>query len=319
MSINPDLIYQLYTGDFVTQIFRIALQLDVFTTLASGAASADEVAQSCQSNSTNMRALLDTLWGCGLLTKQGMEYALTPTAATFLVRQQKTYAGDWVLALTDPQFWGGFLQAIRDGKPMHFAGVFEQDAWLESYSTWRPENSVELWRAAGLEPGKHPDLRVLDLACGCAIKSFVLAAADPTVCVTCVDREAVLEVARDLADRWRILPQVSFRAQDLLIDTWDAGEYDVVLLGQITYFLTPAQNRAIFERVLNILSPGGQLVIDATMLTESSDTSTYGVNLLSRVMSGGGAHSVEDYRGWLEKAGFISITQLGDRWLSAST
>lgn len=314
---NPDSVYDLYTGAYKIQLVRAALLLDVFTPLESGPASAEIVAQACQADARGIRVLLDYLASLRVLERDADSYALTPTAATFLVRGRKTYAGDTVLTETAPSLGGGILHALRSGQPSHHTERFDQDAWLESYSSWRPAKSLEMWRAAGIEPGRRPGLRVLDLASGCAIKSLVLAQADPTARITCLDRAEVLEVARDLAHRLNVLSQVTFRPDDLFAA--DLGErcFDAVLMGQISYYLTPTQNTNVFRRVYAALTPGSVFVIDAIMPSEPPSEYASLVTALLWAVSGGAAHSFADYGGWLEQIGFRDVRQLSERWLAA--
>ena len=90
-----------------------------------------------------------------------------------------------------------------------------QDAWLESYSLTRVAKSLEMWRAAGIKPDDSKPIRGLDIACGCAIKSFALAQTSPKIHVTCLDSPAVLDVARDLAERMGIASRVTLLPADL--------------------------------------------------------------------------------------------------------
>ena len=314
---DPDLVYSLYTGGFKVQLVRIALLLEVFSPLATGAADAQAIARRCGCEVTALTALLDYLCSLHLLDRQGNTYALTPTAATFLVPGRQSYAGGWVLADTNPDLWDGVLRAMRSGQPYPAKFPYEQDAWLESYRPSRVSQSLEMWKAVGIEPGKHPRLRVLDLACGCGIKSFVLAQADPTVHVTCQDSAQVLEVARALADRLRILSQVAFLPGDLLSMDLGKAAYDAALLGQITYSLTPAMNTNVVRRVYEALSPGGTLVIDAIMASEPPSEYASLVTVLMRTLFGGAAYPFVQYRRWLEEAGFKQVTQHSECWLSA--
>ncbi len=220
---------------------------------------------------------------------------------------------------TDPQLWEGVLQALRSGQPVHPSVPWEQDAWLESYRAWRPAQSHEMWRAAGIAPGHRPGLRVLDVACGCAIKSFVLAQADPTVHITCLDRAEVLEVARALAERLHLLPQVTFLPADLHAVQFGADQYEAALLGQITHHLTPVQNQTLFHQIFHTLVPGGLLVIDVPLRVETEPPSEE-VSLLNvalGVISGGAMYTVDDYRDWLQQSGFGEVRRLGERWLAA--
>src|SRR5512143_1999434 len=99
-SPNSDPIYGLYGGSFFGQFVRLAILLDVFTPLSAGPASAESVALACNASLDGIRALLNYLSSMQIIEYQPdtRTYALTLTAATFLVRANKAYAGDWVLA-----------------------------------------------------------------------------------------------------------------------------------------------------------------------------------------------------------------------------
>lgn len=193
----------------------------------------------------------------------------------------------------------------------------EQDAWLESYSEWCSADSRELWRTAGVEPQPDTPRRLLDIACGCAIKSLALAQLDPALHVTGMDSARVLPTARDLAGRMGLAAQAEFVEANLLTADFGVERYDLCLLGQVTHYLTPAQNRNLFRRVHAALQPGGLLLLDASMSAAQPSEWTEIVSLLLWA-NGGGTHSFEAYRAWLEAAGFAQIRQLGERRLTAS-
>lgn len=315
---DPGLVYDLYTGIFAPQVIRLALQLDVFTPLAAGSASAEQVAQSCGCDPLGMKRLLDCLCSVQVLACQGDRYALTPTAATFLVKGRKAYAGDMILRYTGQELFDGVQRSVRSGQPSSLDEDFVQDAWLESYSQWRIANSLEMWQAAGVKAGNGNRLRILDIACGCAIKSLSLAQAAPNVQVTCLDKAAVLVVARDLAQRLGVESQAAFRPADLREADLGQELFDAVLAGQITHYLPAAQNASLFRRVHAALAPNGVFVIDCPMATDEPDEATSLLSLLLWADSGGAAHSFEAYRDWLRESGFRQVRQLSERWLAAS-
>lgn len=314
---NPNLIYDLYSGVFRSQILRLALQLDVFTPLTDGPADAEVVARACKGSQAGIAHLLDALAAGQMLVKQDNHYALTRSAAIFLVRGQPTYAGDLILAWTGPDIWESVAGAVRTGAPTPFEEYHEQDAWLESYSEGRIAYSQQMWQAAGVEPQPDRPRRLLDIACGCAIKSLALAQQDPALHLTGVDTARVLPVARDLAARMGLITQTEFVAADLLSADFGAERYDLCLLGQITDYLTPAQNQDLFRRVHAALRPEGLLLLDVPMTGEQPSEWTQIVSLLLWVNGGGGTHSFEQYRGWLEGVGFAQVDQLSERWLAA--
>jgi SAM-dependent methyltransferase len=312
---DPDLLYSL-SSDHRSQALRLGLMLDVFTPLEEGATSAEAVAEACGCDPRGTAALLGLLASLGLIRRSASGYQPTPTSSMFLVPGKPSYAGRYLLAESGASLWDGVLQALRSGQPSRLAFPWAQDAWLESYRRSRPNESREMWRTAGLAPGGRPNLRVLDLACGCAIKSLVLAEADRSVRLTCVDVRDVLAVARDLAGRMGVLPCVTF-VEGTLEPALPSGAFDAALLGQVTFYLDPPAMRRLAAGLFEALDDGGLLLLDAIMSDDPpSEWASY-VTLVTWGVSGGAAHGFDAYRDWLTSAGFGEIRRLSDRWLSA--
>lgn len=314
-SPDPDLLYSLYS-DHHAQALRLGLMLDVFTPLEAGAVRAEAVAEACGCDPTGMAALLDLLACLGLIRRDGQTFHPTPTSSMFLVPGKRSYAGRYLLAESGASLWDGISQALRSGQPSRLVFPWAQDAWLESYRPSRPEESRAMWRAAGLAPGSRPGLRVIDLACGCSIKSLVLAEADPSVRLTCVDTRDVLEVARDLARRMGLIERVTFVEGGLDLDL-APGAFDAALLGQVSYYLQPEEMRHLAARVSAALAGGGLLLVDAIMADKPPTEWASYITLVTWGVSGGSAHGFEAYRGWLYEAGFADVRQLSERWLVA--
>jgi len=317
---NSDHIYSLYTGGFISQFIRLALQLDIFSALSSEPANAERVTRHCRTDIVGTQALLDYLCSIEILefNLSNHTYSLSPTAARFLLRSSKSYAGDWVLALTDPTLFESMRLTVQSGKSPGYILPWVQDAWLESYSPSQIEYSLEMWQAVDLEVKKqHQSLEIIDLACGCGVKTLALAQVNRNVCVTCVDSESVLEVAKDLAKRLGVEARSNFVEGDILTADLGKEKYDAALLGLITYIFTPNQNRRLFQRVNQILKPGGKLVIDAIMSTDQPTEWSSRATLLMGTWNGGAAHSFTDYHNWLTLAGFKNVIQHNQRLLSA--
>lgn len=315
---DPNVIYNLYGSGFPAHVLRIALQLDIFTPLGGGPANAGTVASAAGAHPGGTRALLDYLVSVGLLGHDAGNYELTEAAATFLVPGRGTYAGDFILQHSSPMIWDAVLERLQGRHPVRTDFAWEQDAWLESYRSDRPAQSREMWTAAGVAAVDGRQLRVLDLACGCAVKSLVLAADYPAR-VTAVDSPAVLAVVRDLARRWGVEEKVDLVPGDALTVELSASAYDIALVGQLTYYLDPETNTSLFRRVGEALVPGGRLVVDAIMLADEPSRWASTVTLLSLGTADGTAHSFADYQSWLMAAGFRGIRQLTEHSLVAST
>ena len=114
-----------------------------------------------------------------------------------------------------------------------------------------------------------------------------------------------------VAARMDITSRVTLLPADL-----GASLFDLALVGQITHYLTPAQNRDLFRRIHAALTDSGTLVIDCPMSKETPSESSAFLSIFLWSNSGGTAHSFETYRDWLKEVGFQSITHLSERWLT---
>ncbi len=117
--------------------------------------------------------------------------------------------------------------------------------------------------------------------------------------------------------RLGVSPRVYFKEGDILRVDLGQGHYDCALLGQITDYFTPAQNTGLFGRLREALKPAGVLVIDVPMSSDQPKQGASLVSLLTWSISGGRAHSFDDYEAWLTQAGFRRIERLGETWISA--
>jgi len=314
-----DRIYDLYTEVYKPQLIRIALALDVFSPLNAMPANVETIARACNCEMVGIRHLLDYLTSLNILAKQGDEYSLSSEAATFLVHGKKAYAGDLIMDFVGSIPWETIQESIRSGQSQNIDLEihFVQDAWIESYRAGRITSSLEMWTKAGIMPESFIQLRLLDLACGCAIKSMVLVQKSSNVKLTCLDSPKVLEVARDLAKRYGILSQVRFMPDNLLTADLGESKYNGCLLGQITHYLTQQQNKDLYKRIYRALIPGGMLVLDVPMATTQLNEDSTFLSLLLWANSGGRVYSFEEYQSWLLASGFVAIRQLSERLLSA--
>jgi ubiquinone/menaquinone biosynthesis C-methylase UbiE len=316
---NPQLVRSLYGQELKTQILRIGLLLDVFSPLVYGPVAAETVAEKCDCSIDGIKYLLNCLYTFDLVEENNNLYQLSPTAETFLVPGKPSYVGDWVLEQTNPAIFQDVLKSIQSGAPFSRAVPWHQLAWLESYDDARIPVSLNLWKAAGVQPENYSSLRILDLACGSSIVSFALASQYQQIQVTCVDHPNILKVAKDLAARFNIQDQANYVAGDLHSLKFGEQDYDIVLLGNVTNFFTIQQNIELFQKIYRCLKSQGFLVLDVTMKGNSKERNEH-LGLYSLILwtfSGTEFYSFEDYQNWLVSLGFSEITRLSKLWLSA--
>lgn len=170
----------------------------------------------------------------------------------------------------------------------------------------KAHQSLDMWQAAGIMPTRFTRLRVLDIACGCGMRSMALAQKSTGILVTCVQQPHTLQAARDLAQRLNVAPQVTLCAGDMATAELGVALYDVCLLGQINRYLAEPQSRDLYRRIKSALLPGGLLILDvagpARKPEESADAQ----------------RPFDTYSAWLKDAGFRDVKLASKLWLVAN-
>ncbi len=134
--------------------------------------------------------------------------------------------------------------------PTYFEGLYARDP-----DPWRFETSdyeAEKYRAslAVLPAGRFASA----LEVGCSIGVLTRLLADRCEALVAVDfAETALARARQ---RCADLPHVTFRRMQVPGD-WPAGSFDLVVLSEVLYFLSPEDIGRTAARTLDCLRPGG--------------------------------------------------------------
>jgi ubiquinone/menaquinone biosynthesis C-methylase UbiE len=313
--VDPEYVRKIYDNDLTAQILRIALLLDIFSSLKDSRLDAKNVAEICHCNVAGIKLLLDCLCSLRFLERIGNGYSITPTAATFFVSNEKSYTGDWVLRQTDPNLFIEVLKSVRSGIPFQPSIAWEKLAWLESYDTCRIQTSREMWLAADVDPDQIAALNILDLGSGCSIMSFVLAEHNSCAKVTCIDNEKVLAVAKDLAARFNIERQITYLPGNLHDIPFKDNEFDVVHLGNVTNFFTETQNITLFQKIFKALKENGILLINVSMNTGEIDEFYTLQSFVLWSITGTFFYDFETYHQWLLFSGFSHIKKLSNMWI----
>jgi len=320
-----DTIADIDEGGLRAAVLEAALELDVFTTIGPRTMSLEEAALAIGADPRALAVLLDALCSFGLLDKSSAGYRLEAAATAFLARGSESFWGDVILRSSAAR--RRLADVVRSGSAVaDLVAPSGGDFWAEYASdrlvTWSEavEEELTMWRELSVTPDRCPGVRVLDVACGSGIRTFVLAHEDPEVQIVALDSAPVLEIAKKLAARMGISEQVTFRAGDVSSSDLGSGEFDVTLLSSLLYFFTPEDARGLLGRVWRALKPGGLVVVRATIADEerrtAEDALLNAVDLLlwlptSRV------YTFAEYQDLLAQAGFVEILRRGEEIVTA--
>jgi 2-polyprenyl-3-methyl-5-hydroxy-6-metoxy-1,4-benzoquinol methylase len=316
------LIDQLNVSMYQVDIFKAAIELELWAKVAAGLGTAEELAEAEGWDLGGTRMLLDDICTLKLLTREGGRHRLPPEAEAYLLPGKPTYLGRFLVSEYGWEGDGKLAEAIRTGKrPIGYTATKPEsiDTWIAVYArSWAcPETYLEgcdaIWEAVGINA--RDGLHVLDVACGPAPKTLSLARHHSGVQLTLLDWEPILETARKVAARLGIAERVTLLPGDLWSVPYPSAKYDVVYLGFIAHFLSPEENTRLFRKAFDALVAGGAIVVNSIRREYPNPTAPelwfYAVSV------GGGAYDFHEYRQMLEGAGFRSVVDVSTQPIKA--
>jgi SAM-dependent methyltransferase len=318
-EVTDHLNVEMYMG----HIFRAALELQLWAKVAAGEDTAEKMAAKEGWDPNGTRMLLNDICSLKLLVKQDNRYYLTPEAEYYLLPDKPTYTGQMLLSEFNWEGNGQLAEAIRTGKrPIHYKAMTAEVAaiWPAVYvSNWTaPESYLQrsdaLWQTIGIQA--CDGLRVLDLACGPAPRSFALARQRLGVRVTLLDWEPILKIALKLATALGVEKQVTTLAADLWSADYGSHHFDVAYMGNITHFFGFEENIRLFRKVYDALVSEGVIVVNAVR-REYPDPMAPELWFYA-VSEDGAAYDFADYKDMLERAGYRDIEDVSTQPIKAT-
>ena len=314
---SPEHIFQTLNAHQQTSALKTAISLDLFTSIDEGNHSAAEVASRVKASERGVRILSDYLTILGFLTKDEGRYNLTEDAALFLSRRSPHYMGTIVEFLTNEQHFQNLTrlpEAVRRGGAANERGDNREpnDALWVSFARSMAPLTVPgaLFIAQLVEAAEERPMRVLDIAAGHGMYGITIARQNRKAQITAVDWPAVLEVAKEnaekagVADRYTARPGSAFEAE--------LGEgYDLVLLTNIFHHFDKETCVQLMRRAHQALKPDGRALTLEFVPNEDrvSPPTEAAFSLLMLVGTDAGeAYTLSEYKEMFRLAGFAETT-----------
>jgi SAM-dependent methyltransferase len=325
-----DLLNEVDLAGLKVTVVKTAMELDIFTVIARGDATVEAIAAATTCSARGIRILLNALCALGLVVRgerseRGEEHHLTPTAEAYLVRDQPGYFAPILLDWLHNR--DRFTECVRTGlASVDPTQADAEEAWVAYAAPARlqwPElvqARRERYERFDITTAGVTNPRILDIACGSAIRSFVFALDDPTARVTALDRPHVLQVTRDIADTMGLADRVEYLAGAVQTVELPAETFDVVVCGSFLHYFEPAQLDVLLRRVRSAMRPHGLLVILENIPDEERTTSQVNWSVAVEMFCASATaqlYTFVEWRSMLERAGFTAITYHDEQTLTA--
>ena len=262
-----DDISEIAFGYMASKALFAALELELFTHVASGANTLEALAGATQTPPNRLLTLLTALTSIGLLMSEGGAYQNSPASQRFLVAGRREFYGDYLRMQINRQMYPFMqhLEAVMQGRA--------EQAPFDSYANWMADAdeaetyskaqhvgslgaAAVLARAVDMSEARE----LLDVGGGTGAMSITLCRRNPNLRATVLDFPNVADIGRGFAQEAGLASRVRFQPGNALTETWPDAQ-DAVLM---SYLLSSVPGDAIpglMQRAYETLAPGGDLLL----------------------------------------------------------
>lgn len=289
------------------------LQLDLFTPLADGPRTCQELAAALGVSLASLRPLLYALVLAGLLTVDDDRFSNTAEADQYLVRGRPSYAGGI------HEIWRQRWQAEMRTADSVRTGVAQAKM---DWSTMSDDDLMAFFRGGagtvtrgGRLTAERYDLsqcrRLGDIGGGSGHLALAMVQACPGLKATVVDLPRITAFARRFIEEAGLGERVDVISADITLEPLRVS-FDFAVMKGVLQTLSPEQARLALLNAAPAIAPGGTLQIHGRILDDSrlSPPDAVAMNIVFlNLFDGGQAHTEREHREWLQDAGFVDVTR----------
>jgi len=292
------------------RVLLAALELDLFTAIGTRSWKSDALAHKLHVSERGLSILCRNLAAAGVLLKRGTTYRNSRLGATALNAEHPAFRGSYLNLIKN--HWADWIrlpESVRSGLPIDHDVPDSQDfrrqfTWAMHHRTLELASEI----ASHVRLGRAKTL--LDLGGGPGTYALAFLAKNAKLRATVCDREAAIEVAKEIAASHSAGRRLSYLPLDFTHEPIP-GTYDVIWYSNVLHIYSPEDNQAIFRRVLAALAPGGRFIIQDAFLHDRQglyplEASLFAVSMLL-FTEGGNTYSVAQTAKWLKDTGFVGI------------
>ena len=293
----------------------VALHYDLFSWIEKGFDTPRRLAGRLGLDANALERLLDALCAVGYLGKNGARYRNTRPGRRLLVAASADYVGN---SLKYQEYtwdaWSDLRHVLKAGKPHRdLLGWIRKDFFTADYIKAMGDVTRQPARELTRKLDWTGVSRSLDVGSGAGTFSAAFVSRAPHLTAELLDLPAPLAVARGLLSRHPHRRRLVFKEADYIADSLGEGEYDLILISNVTRVEDEKTNRLLVRKAYRALRPGGRLVIHDYALAPDRTGPKFAALMSLHVLlftGKGRAYTAGEYTGWQRDAGFGRIARI---------
>lgn len=317
---DPSHIMNVGMGFFAARTLQSAVKLALFTELANGALTGQEIGARLDLHPRAIPDFPDALVALGLLERDGdgpsARYSNTKDTAVFLDRNSPHYLGGLLEMAHDRlyAFWADLVDALRTGQPQTeikrtgeslFATLYADPGRLDQFMNAMAGASAGNFRALSERFDFSRYQTLCDIGGATGQLSCMVAAANPHMRCTSFDLPPVEPIARRHIEQAGLSDRVSTSAGDFFVDPLPKA--DVITMGMVLHDWNLERKKHLVRAAYDALPSGGAFVAIEALIDDARRQNAFGLLMsLNMLIEVGDAfdYTGAEFTDWCTEAGF---------------
>ncbi len=316
--LTPDSILNLGLAFWGAKTLLSAVEMRLFTELADGPLSLDEVSARLGLHARSARDFLDALVALGVLGRDDAAglYRNAPEADLFLDRRKPSYVGG-VLEMAGARlypFWGSLTEGLRTGRPQNeskagggdpFEAIYANPDTLRQFLGAMTGISLGAARAIAAKFPFENYASFVDVGCAQGGAPVQIAMAHPHLVGGGYDLPPVGPVFEEYVRSFRLGGRLRFHAGSFMTDPLPSA--DLLVMGHILHDWDLPTKRMLLAKAYDALPPGGALVVYDAIIDDDRRRNAFGLLMSLNMLietPGGFDYTGADCVAWMRDVGF---------------
>jgi hypothetical protein len=305
-------------GFWASKTMLSAVELEVFTQLASGPRDAVQLAEVLGLHPRSALDFLDALVALNVLERDDGKYRNTPDSGFFLDKSKPGYIGG-ILEMANARLyssWGSLTEALRTGQPQNeakhggnpFDAMYSDEHALRGFLNAMTGISLGAAKAIAQKFPWQDYGTFVDIGTAQGALPVQFALAHPHLSGGGFDLPIVRPVFEEYVMSFGLQERLRFHPGDFFRDPCPTA--DVLVMGHILHDWDLGQKHALLAKCYAALPPGGCLIIYDAVIDDDRRKNTFGLLMSLNMLvetPGGFDYTGAQCCGWMEEVGFTQV------------
>ena len=323
-QVNPSKIMEIGLGFWASKSLLTAVNMGLFTHLAEGELSGQDLKEKLELHSRGLYDFLDTLVALGFLNRTGLKetsmYRNTEDSNLFLDKNKPSYVGG-ILEMANNRlypFWNNLEEGLKTGKPQNETKTGDLSLFEVLYADEQKLREF-LIAMGGIQRGNFRKFaKIFDFSnykthcdvggAGGQLATQVAMNNEHMKCVS-FDLPEVGPIADENINRIGLADRVSTQSGDFLKGS--IPKADVITMGNILHDWGTKDKKMLIKKAYDSLPQGGAFVVIENIIDDNRSDNTFGL-LMSLNMNietaEGFDFSASDFDAWAKESGFTQTS-----------